>query len=217
MGMTSWVVGGVIAAAALACAGTASADCSPPTMVKIVTRAANVDPATFGAKPKTMYRVGVGRARMEGEPDPQQGLHLVNIVNEPDIWVANRIDHSGQHIVDPGPSLKVHLPLFAEGDGVLKDLEFGCESAFVAQYAPKAEHRVRIGLHFGELHRAVAGDAAVEIVMTNHGVPLQAAYYKAGKLLLKLDYTTYETGLAVDEALFHPPAGFTWVERRPGR
>ena len=213
--MTSWVVGGVITAAALACAGAASAACAPTRMVKIVAHAVNFDSSTFAAKPKTTYRVGAGRARVEEADDPQQHLHLVNIVREPDIWIANLLDHSGQHIVDPGPSFNVHLPLFASGDGVLKDLEFGCESAFVAQYAPKAEHRVRIGLHFGELHRAVAGDAAVEIVMTKNGSPLEAAYYKGGKLMLKLDYTSYETGLAVDEALFSPPAGFTWVERRP--
>jgi hypothetical protein len=211
-------LGGALAAVVIAGAGSAAAaTCAPAQMVKVVVRDTSVDPASFAAQPKTIYRAGSTFGRLEEAPDPAQGLHLLSIVSEPDIWFVNQVDHSGQHIVDPGPSLAVHFPLFDQRDPILGELEFGCEAAFVAIHAAKAERKVKIGSERGELYRVTVGDTAVEVVLAKRDRPLQAAYYKAGKLLARYDYLSYETGLKVDEALFQRPDGFTWVERRPGQ
>src|SRR5712692_8492024 len=90
-----------------------AAECAPEKMVRIVTRDATpgIDPQSFAALPKTLYRVGNARGRVEEMPDAARGVHGLIVVNEPDGWIVNLHDKSGRHVVDPGPSLIFRAPI----------------------------------------------------------------------------------------------------------
>src|SRR2546427_390751 len=54
-----------------------AAECAPEKMVRIVTRDATpgIDPQSFAALPKTLYRIGNARGRVEEMPDAARGVH----------------------------------------------------------------------------------------------------------------------------------------------
>ena len=111
---------------------------APTTMTKISVRIIKPgpEPGTFAARPKTYWRAGKKYARIAESPDLQNQIHGLIIINEPDAWMINLSDKSGKHIIDPGPSLVVRLPLFDKQTGVrskLNDLEFGMELDFFAR------------------------------------------------------------------------------------
>src|ERR1700748_3900173 len=112
----------------------AFAGSAEPTVIKIVARfiSPQIAPDSFAAKPKTSYIAGDRYARIEEEPDPANRIHALIIVNEPDSWMINLIDHSGRHIVDPGPTFVVHHNILErEAPKEFASFEFGKEIAFM--------------------------------------------------------------------------------------
>jgi hypothetical protein len=113
---------------------------SPATMTKLVVRleSPDVSEKSFPALPKTMFRADTRYCRIEELPDTEHGIHGLVVINEPDIWLANRLDKTAQHRVDPGPTFNCRLPIFVDGDDAksadknnpLTELEFGRELAF---------------------------------------------------------------------------------------
>jgi hypothetical protein len=104
-----------------------------PPVTRIVTRYLSpvIQPGSFGAKPKTLYIASDGYSRTEEEPDPEQGVHGLIVVSEPDVWMINLFDHTGRHIVDPGPTYIVHHNILEqEAPKEFATLEFGKEVAF---------------------------------------------------------------------------------------
>src|SRR6266404_674209 len=97
----------------------ASCQETPKTMTKISMRL--IEPAqeygSFAAQPKIIWRVGVKYARIAEAPDFENHVHSLTIINEPDVWMINLTDKSGKHIVDSGPTMEVHLPIFQMPSG----------------------------------------------------------------------------------------------------
>src|SRR5712691_13067681 len=100
----------------------------PATMTKITTRIIEpkMNPDSFFAQPKTLWRAGTKYARVAEAADPQHQIHGLVIVNEPDVWMVNLFDKSGTHMVDTGPTFNAHLPIFEASSGVA-GFEFGRE------------------------------------------------------------------------------------------
>jgi hypothetical protein len=185
----------------------------------MVTR--NVTPgaklSAFAAKPLVTYRSGALLLRNEEADDPEQRLHLLMVLNAPDTWFVNLTDRTGKHIVDPGPDINVHAPIFS-GPGVTKafaDLEFGCEAAFIASHMPKAQAAAQVDGVTVNVHRLRDGDELLELKMARDGRPVEAAYSKADKPMMVIRYDKYERGLPADPTLFSKPQGFTYTEERP--
>src|SRR2546422_10740061 len=65
-----------------------AAECAPEKMVRIVTRDATpgIDPQSFPALPKTLYRLGNGRGRGEEMPRASPGVPGLNVGDEPHAW-----------------------------------------------------------------------------------------------------------------------------------
>src|SRR5882724_1033467 len=79
----------------------------PPATMTVVSarlRHPEVPDQSFGAKPKVYFRAGTRYCRIEEEADPQNGIHGVMIINEPDVWMVNLLDKSAKHFVDTGPT-----------------------------------------------------------------------------------------------------------------
>jgi hypothetical protein len=207
---------------ALCLAGpAAAATCAPDKLVHVVASdvTPGVDPRSFAAQPKSFYRIGDDRVRTEEDVDAVNRIHGLIVIAEPNIWMVNLYDRSGQHIVDPGPTFFAHAPVFAL-DGVsakLMALEFGCEGGFIAANAPAAVRTERVGGRSYEVHRIEDGADAAEILeQSGASTPAFARYYHGVKLVFAVRYDLYMTGLPNDPALFTAPADIRYQEQQQG-
>lgn len=197
------------------CASAAQAEvCAPRTLTRVVTREVTPQlPAThFARLPKTLYRLGAGRARVEEAPDKVQGIHMVVVIAEPDVWFANREDGSGRHVVDTGPTYDVHMPIFA-GAGLprpIADIEFGCEAEFARAHMPDTE-QAGAGSRL-TAHVLRQGDYLLRLVLDAKGRPTEASLRRGGAILMSVAYDAFEAGLPDDPKLFVPPEGVAFVE-----
>jgi hypothetical protein len=203
---------------AMAAAPTIAATCAPPTLTRIVTRSVGPDIqlGSFRAQPMTLYRKGELYLRNEEAPDPDQRVHALTIVSEPDIWMVNRVDMTGRHVVDPGPIFVAHAPIVA-GQGVpaaFMELEFGCEAAFAMGRGREAGVRM-VADKSARIYALQVGDRRLEILLTDRGTPAEVAYYQGARTVLTIRYDAYETGLPDDPTLFQKPAGVTFQPEGP--
>jgi hypothetical protein len=94
------------------------------TKVEVVLEGPDIPAGSFATKPRVMYRAGSRYCRIEEAADPDNGIHALAIVSEPDAWMVNLLNKTAKHMVDPGPTFKCNLPIFPDTD---KNLEFGLE------------------------------------------------------------------------------------------
>ena len=124
----------------VACVCTFGED-APATMTKFVVKRASPETPkdSFAAQPKRMYRAGSRYGRIDENPDLEHGIHGLMIINEPDIWLVNRLTKTANHIVDEGPTFDCRMPIFANAEDVTFDeglkkpenqLEFGQEMEY---------------------------------------------------------------------------------------
>ena len=189
-----------------------AATCAPAGTVHIVTTETTpgLDPTSFDAKPKSLFRQGAKRSRLEEQPDEVNGVQALAVVDEPNIWMADLASRTGRHLVDPGPELATHAAVFSDEkvSPRILDLEFGCEAAFIAANAPKIDRTETINSVPLDVHRFTDGFEAVEI-LNKHGFdePLLARYYRDGKLAWVIRYDLYDTDAPTDPDMFTAPKG----------
>jgi len=205
------------------CALTTAAD--DLGMTKIVFRNIRPDiaPDSFGAQPKTLYRVGDKYWRIEEVPDPAGGIHTLRITREPDAWVINLLDKTARHFIDPGPTFFARLPIIltlkaesqADPGKEFQDLEFGNEVRFFRG------HKARdLGLRKVEekdcnaLAIKSGGREATLLLDPDTGKPVEMEVTKDGKPDFSIRYLSYETDLPFDPSLFEPPQGLKITESK---
>jgi hypothetical protein len=162
----------------------------------------------FVTKPKVLYRLGNKYGRVEEADDPEHRLHLLFVVSEPDLWVVNRSDGTGQHMVDRGPSLNFRAPaLQAVKSAEWNEFEFGCEEAFMTARGVKP-----VSDSAGNLTYAYdKEDVSVRLVVSTDHKP-KSISAKIPEATLRLNYLTYEW-LQPDLSLFQRPANIAFRER----
>src|SRR4249920_3685354 len=119
--------------ALLAPAANAADRSADRSMVYIEYRfiAVNIKPGSFEASVRKLWRYKDSYARVEEAPNPQTGIHGLLIANAPNSYLINRNTKVARHVVDPGPTYNVVIPVFpSERDGKLKGLQMGRELAF---------------------------------------------------------------------------------------
>jgi hypothetical protein len=124
----------------LVLAGAMFVEEPPKTMTKIevILQSPDAPAGSFATKPKVFYRAGNRYCRVEEAPDPDQGIHGLMIINEPDWWMVNLFSKTARHGVDPGPTFNCRQVIFANGTPQSLDdeskqimqLEFGRELEF---------------------------------------------------------------------------------------
>lgn len=204
----------VVAAAALLAGPAAwAAECAPAKMVKVTYRdiTPGRNPATM--TPITMYRLTERHARIE------QGPNRLMVVAEPDVWMADPVAKTGQHIIDPGPILEFRAPIFtAQGaPAVFARLETGCELDFLDTFAPRPVGELKVDGMVLDRHEVSLGPDRVEILV-RRGLRqvYSVAHYRGEKPLVMLRYLDHATGLAPDMELFAKPAGVTFTKVNSG-
>lgn len=192
------------------CAGPALADCAPAKLVRIVTSLVpRGEPPGFQHKPKVQYRLGNGRTRLEEQPDPAEGVHLLLITDAPWVWTIDLVSKTGTVDRDTDVPSVVHVPVFSE-DGLPKEitqLEFGCEAEFIA--SPGTTHdRLETSNGVAIKHSVVSGKWKVTLVVREGSdLPHSALLSENGKVVAAIRYHSYETLEQVPEGLFAPPEG----------
>ena len=199
-----------------ATAPTLAAPCAPAKLVHVrfTDITPGINPDSFAAQPKDLYRIGSGKIRVEEAVDAANGIHGVTVSNEPDLWIANLYNHTGKHIVDPGPTFFAKAPVFGKIlPGKLVDLEFGCEADFIADNSLKPVRTEQIGGSAYDVYRLEYGSDAVEILRRPSGdVPSFVRYDQQGVVQIEIRYDLYETGLPDDSKLFEPPSHVDYTE-----
>lgn len=194
---------------AVASAPAAAATCAPAKLVHIAVANADagIDPTSFAGQPKNYYRIGSDKLRIEEAVDAANGIHGVIVVAEPNIWMANLYNGTGQHIVDPGPTFFAKAPVFGTKlSSKLIGLEFGCENDFIAANAPNPIRVEAVSGTNYNVYRVEDGTDAIEILeKTGTTIPAFVRYYSQGSLGAVLRYDLYLTGLPNDPSLFVPP------------
>jgi hypothetical protein len=190
-GKVSLIMKSLIFVVSLLC-GISTAEQPPKTMTKIevILQSPDAPAGSFAAKPKVFYRAGNRYCRIEEAPDPEQGIHSLMIVNEPDYWMVNLLTKTGRHSVDPGPTFNCHLPIFAYGTPQsldeetkeIRQLEFGQEFEFFKNKGATAEKGPVLQTKNTMVYRAKVGTAS--IALFTYGTPerpLAVALQREGK------------------------------------
>lgn len=185
--------------------------CAPDSLMKVVARAdiPGVPDDAFASAAKTVYRSGSRYGRIEEAYNPQTGLQLLVVVNEPHLWVVNRRDNSGEHMLDPGPTTHfralVFPPELAAGD-LPRRLELGCEAAWLIDAGATLKRYRHESLGLVERLEYTEGGERVWLYQ-RAGKPVRVEMYKDGKLAFRLNYVEYVQGLEFDPAMFTRPDG----------
>lgn len=167
-----------------------------PGMIKIVTTntTPGIKPDSFLTRPRTVYRLGNSLARVEEADDPVDKVHMVVIRSHTEGWtidLRNKVARHSQGLPDT-----VHVPIFPMGG--LGDLEFGHELEFMQTHKLEAKDGAYVYGVEGYVVKLSVAD----------GKPEQFEASQDGKVLLRLHYDEYVTGLPEKPELFVVPKGF---------
>ena len=166
---------------------------------------------SFAAKPKTLYRYGSTKGRLEEEPDPAMKLHGLLICNEKDIWMINLWDKTGRHIIDPGPTYNFHAnivpPTEPNKPPKIDGFQIGYELAYMKGrgVVPKAISFNGVSVLLYE--STDEGFILRVYVSPTTGLPLGVSVLEGPRTLTMLWYDEYLTSVKPDDSLFVPPAG----------
>ena len=198
--------------------GSAHGQLTSNKMMKIVTRDTSPDtPAdSFGAKPKTLYRMGETHGRSEEMPDPDNGIHGMMVIAEPKVWMINLWDKTGRLIIDPGPTYvfraSIVPPDRRNQRPPLQDFEFGREYDFLRLHkATRSQEWVR-GTQYDALSVSLEGYAITLLSTAGKDRPFRVTVRKAGQVVCQYDYDEYKTDLAPQMDLFTPPDNVRIIE-----
>jgi hypothetical protein len=170
-------------------------------------------PGSFEASTRRMWRAGDSFLRIEEQPDPAQGIHGVMISNAPHSWLWNRYGNTAHHIVDPGPTFNVIVPVFPwVTSPELKKLEMGREAAFFKKHtAKRASDAVLDGVPVTAALLTLDGYKVTMFTRKDTGKPMQFVLDDP-KGTYTMRYETFEEGLPFDRKLFELPANVKVVE-----
>lgn len=204
----------VLAAVSGTALPAAGAEHAGETMTHLVFRfvAKGLDPESFAATPREMWRVGDRFFRLEEAPDPERRIHGLIVMNAPDSWMINLYDNEARHAVDRSDDIGVHVPIFpGTPSESLNALEFGRELDFFRERGAKTAGSGVIGGRHATASVLVVDGIKLTLYVDDDGRPWQVAI-RIGAQEWAIRYETYETGLAADPSLFQPPEGVTIVE-----
>lgn len=194
--------------------------CAPARMLKVVTTidAPDISDNHFVHEPKTLYRLGEGKGRVEESKNPESGLHLLIVVDEPHIWIVNLAQRQGQYQHDPGPTFYFRARIFdntATQSSFIRSLEIGCEVAWMREAGAKATSTVHPGLGAVSKLEFVENQERL-VLFEQNGKPISLELYGPAGWAMTMNYLAYESDLKPKQQLFTKPAGITFSYEESG-
>lgn len=168
-----------------------------------------IEEGSFVLLPRTIYRQGTAFARVEEAPSPSDGVHLLIIRANDEMWQIDLNKASGVH--GGGLPTEVRVPIWSE----LAVLEFGQEVEFMKANevtpetveGPDGKPVMRYGVRTDSLGIALYVTPETEVPVAVRYIDLES-----GDIRMAVDYVEYELGLPAQPELFVPPAGIQWRE-----
>jgi hypothetical protein len=195
------------------------ADGAPSKMIHLIAQMSGTDipPGAFAGKPKAMWRASNTYCRIDEEPDPEQGIHLRIIMNEPDSWLVDLASNRAKHMVDAGPTFNCRMPIFAfdmaMAKGKIGELEFGRELEFFQKNGAKKIDGPQL-----ESFKASYYDLAVDgmllklVERVDIHVPILIALVQGKKKVTQVRYLLWDDQVPFKADLFARPTGMTMEE-----
>jgi hypothetical protein len=178
---------------------------------------------SFAAQPKRMFRTGSRYCRTEENPDLEQGIHGLLIINEPDIWMINRLDKTGRHMVDEGPTYNCRMPIFISGEDIkssgdlkkpLMQLEFGRELEYFRPRSAAPNPGPVLRGKPTMAYTVQAGDSQL-LLFTNGDPEVPVAVIRKTDKTREIVWYGEFAQVPFDAKLFVKPEGVKIVEAKP--
>jgi len=197
---------------------------TPKTMTKIevILQSPDAPAGSFAAKPRVMYFAGTTYGRVEEAFDSDRNLHGLVVIHEPDFWMINLADNTGQHAIDPGPTFNIHIPIFPYRvhelpDGQkkkLQDLEFTHELEYFKAAGATPQKGPVLQTKETTLYNVKIGDASVSLF--TYGTPERplSVVWLCGDEHDILWYSGYGE-MPFDLKLFSKPENVKIVDAKP--
>jgi hypothetical protein len=185
-----------------------AANAADRSMVYIEYRfiAVNIKPGSFEASVRKLWRYRDSYARLEEAPNPQTGIHGLLIANAPNSYLINRNTKVARHVVDPGPTYNVVIPVFpSERDGKLKGLQMGRELAFFQANGAVALPDEPIDIAMCSVLRARVEDSEIKLFLDKDSKQPRQVSIRNPRSEYAIRYVRYLTDLPVDLSLFSVP------------
>ncbi len=182
-------------------------------MIKVVFRqeSRDVPSGSFALQPKTLYSYKTELGRLEEAFDPAINLQQVVIANGKDDWMINLADKTGLHIIDPGPTYNLYVPIVPPDPSTpntkppIEDFQIGHEFEFMAAQKISAK-RVTKDNKPADLYECLREGYTLDFYVDPlTSIPTETRVLKDGKLLTRLIYLEYYRALTPDLSLFQPP------------
>ncbi len=189
--------------------------CAPSPMLRVVT-ALDVPGARrdhFVRVPKTLYRYGERYGRIEEARNPESGLHLLVVVDEPHLWVADRVSQTGNYQRDQGPTFRFRAAIFGDPSirsTFINSLEFGCEVAWLSSVGAARKKVRHETLGAVERLEYSEGNESVHLYLRSD-TPSRLELHRDSQLRVAVQYLEYEAGLPFEPALFQRPEGIRFA------
>ncbi len=175
--------------------------CAPEKMVRIELAFEWEGQSEFAKLPKVIYRYTNQYGRVEEQKNPDTGLHLLIIVDEPRLWYIDLEANYGKSMRDPGPDYNFRFPLL-EGiarDEKIRALQGGCEIEQISEFA-KSETVDYNGAP-ATRYRYITSGERLEFYVRD-GVPLRMELFQENIQKMAINYLDYQNDLEFDPALF---------------
>jgi len=189
-------------------------------LIKVVFRTIEppVPAESFAAKPKTLYRQGPTKGRVEEEPDPALKLHGLIISNEKDIWMINLWDKTGKHIIDPGPTYNFHASIVPPTEHnkppKVDGFQIGYELSFMKGKGILSKEANFMG-EKALLYECTEDGLLLKVYVSPTSFqPVGVSVEDGKKALTTLRYDEYLASAPPDDTLFVPPQGIRLFEQK---
>ena len=149
---------------------------------------------------------------MEETLNPETRLHLLVVVAEPHVWMADRASRQGNYVKDPGPTYVFRAQILGDPtiqSAFINSLEFGCEAAWLAAAGASKMRVQHPTLGAADRLEYREGQEAVHLYV-RWGRPVRLEVHRAGRLYVGVEYRQYEH-LPLDRSLFERPAGIQFA------
>jgi outer membrane lipoprotein-sorting protein len=168
--------------------------------------AVNIKPGSFEASVRKLWRYRDSYARLEEAPNPQTGIHGLLIANAPNSYLINRNTKVARHVVDPGPTYNVVIPVFpSERGGKLKGLQMGRELAFFQANGAVAVPDEPVDIAMCSVLRAKVEDSEIKLFLDRESKQPRQVSIRNPRSEYSIRYVRYRTDLPVDLSLFSVP------------
>lgn len=186
------------------------------THVIVELSGSDIPDGAFAGKPKTMWRASNSYCRSDEEPDPEHGLHLRSVMNEPDAWLVDLVSNRAKHMVDPGPTFNCRMPMFAFDMSMVKgkigELEYGRELDFFQKNGAKQVDGPKLESFEAKYYELTIDGMILTLVeRVDIHAPIMIALIQ-GEKITKVRYLLWDDQVPFNMDLFAKPTGVNMEE-----